>query len=142
MGSLADLIIALSSDAPAIVASEYPLGTFKGTNVDGLDPLKLVALHSLFTTKDVSDLLEHYQPIAEVSTSGPWLIKFPDELIAFLAELAPQDFASTAAKWAATDPLRGEGWSEQDAEQFLGRVIHFSQTAAFEGKDVFLWIYN
>jgi len=142
MGSLADLIIALSSDAPAIVASEYPLGTFKGSNVDGLDPLKLAALHSLFTAKDVSDLLEHYQPVAEASANGPWLIKFPDELIALLADLAPQDLTSTAAKWASTDQLQGEGWSEQDAEQFLGRVIHFSQTAAFEGKDVFLWIYN
>ncbi len=142
MGSLADLIIALSSDAPAIVASEYPLGTFKGTNVDGLDPLKLAALHSLFTTKDFSDLLEHYQPVAESSTSGPWLIKFPDELIAFLADIAPQNHASTAAKWASTDQLQEAGWSEEDAAQFLGRVVHFSQTAAFEGKNVFLWIYS
>ena len=142
MGSLADLIIALSNDAPAIVASEYPLGTFKGTNVDGLDPLKLAALHALFTAKDVSDLLEHYQPVAEASANGPWLIKFPDELIKLLADLAPQDLASTAAKWVSTDQLQGEGWSEQDAEQCLGGVIHFSKTAAFEGKDVFLWIYN
>jgi len=34
MGSLADLIVATSSDAEAIVASEYPLGSFKGVNVD------------------------------------------------------------------------------------------------------------
>jgi hypothetical protein len=142
MGSLVDLIIALSSDAPAIVASEYPLGTFKGINVDGLDPLKLAALHSLFTAKDFSDLLEHYQPIAEASASGPWLIKFPDELIAFLADIAPQDHVSTAAKWASTDQLQGEGWSEQDAEQFLARVVNSAQTAAFEGMDVFLWIYR
>ncbi len=142
MGSLADLIIALSSDAPAIVASEYPLGTFKGINVDGLDPLKLAALHSLFTAKDFSDLLEHYQPVAEASASGPWLIKFPDELIAFLADIAPQNHASTAAKWASTDQLQGEEWSEQEAEQFLARVVNFAQTAAFEGMDVFLWIYR
>jgi hypothetical protein len=71
MGSNADLIIALSSDAPAIVASEYPLGTFKGINIDGLDPVKLAALHSVFTAKDFSDLLEHYQPVSEASASGP-----------------------------------------------------------------------
>ncbi len=142
MGSLADLIIALSSDIPAIVASEYPLGTFKGINVDGLDPLNLAALQSLFTAKDFSDLLEHYQPVAEASESGPWLIKFPDELVEFLADIAPQDHASTAAKWASTDQLQGEGWSEQDAEQFLARVAYFAQTAAFEGKDVYLWIYR
>ena len=142
MGSLADLLIALSSDVPTIVASEYPLGTFKGINVDGLDPLKLAALHSLLIAKEFSDLLEHYKPIAEASASGPWLIKFPDELTAILADIAPQDHASTAAKWASTDQLQEEGWSEQDAEQFLARVAYFAQTAAFEGKVLFLWIYG
>lgn len=142
MGSNADLIIALSSDAPAIVASEYPLGTFKGINIDGLDPVKLAALHSVFTAKDFSDLLEHYQPVSEASASGPWLIKFPDELIALLADLAPQDYASTVAKWASTDQVQVEGWSEQDTEQFFARIAHFALTAAFEGKAVFLWIYN
>jgi len=142
MESLADLIIALSDDIPAIVASEYPLGTFKGINIDGLDPIKLAALHSLFTSEDFNNLLEHYKPVAEASASGPWLIKFPDELIAFLADLAPQDQDSTATKWASTDQSQGEGWSEEAAAQFLGRVVHFSQTAAFEEKDVFLWIYS
>ena len=142
MGSLADLIIASSSDVQAIVTSEYPLGIFKGINVDGLDPLKIAALHSLFTATDYSDLLEHYQPVAEASATGPWLIKFPDELTAFLADIAPQDHASTAAKWASTDQLQGEGWSNQDAEQLLAQVAFFAQTAAFEGKDVYLWIYS
>ena len=142
MGSLADLLLALSSDVPSIVASEYPLGTFKGINIDGIDPLKLAALHSLLTAKDFNDLLEHYRPVAEASASGPWLIKFPDELITLLANIAPQDYVSTAAKWASTDQVQEEGWSEQDAEQFFARIAHFAQTAAFEGKDVFLWIYR
>jgi hypothetical protein len=142
MGSLADLIIAVSEDVPAIVASEYPLGTFKGINVDGLDPLKLAALHSLLTADDFDNLLKQYRPIAESSASGPWLIKFPDELNAYLADLAPQDHEQTATKWASTDQAQKEEWSEQDAAQFLGRLVHFSQTAAFEGKNVYLWIYS
>ncbi|NIS80850.1 MAG: hypothetical protein GTO14_11720 [Anaerolineales bacterium] len=142
MGSLADLILALSSDTPAIVASEYPLASFKGINADGLDPLKLAALHSVFTAEDFNSLLEHYKPIAESSSSGPWLIKFPDELIKVLAELAPHDHASIAAKWASTDPLQEEGWSEQDAEQFLDRIAYYAQTAFFEDKNLFLWIYG
>ena len=140
MGSLADLILAESSDAPAIIASEYPLGTFKGINVDGLDPLKLAALHSIFTDKDFSNLLGHYTPVAEASASGPWLIELPGELMTFLAELAPQDHASAAVKWASTVQLQEEGWSMLDAEQFLGQVAHFAKIAAFEGKDVYLWI--
>ena len=142
MGSLADLILAESSDAAAIAASEYPLGTYKGTNVDGLDPLKLAALHSIVTDKEFDHLLEHYKPIAKASDSGPWLIRLHGELIAFLAGLAPQDHASIAVRWASTVQLQKEGWSEIDAEKFLGQVAHFAQIAAFEGKDVFLWIYG
>jgi len=142
MGSLADLILAESNDVSAIVASEYPLGTFKGTNVDGLDPLKLAALHLIFTDKDFSNLLEHYKPIAEASTSGPWLIKLPGELIAFLAGLPTQDYNSAAVKWASTVQAQEEGWSVMDAEKFLGQVGHFAQVAAFEGKEVYLWVYS
>lgn len=142
MGSLADLILAEPSDVPTIVASEYPLGTFQGINVDGLDPLKLAALHSTFTDRNFSDLLGHYAPIAEASASGPWLIKLHGDLIQFLAGLAPQDYTSAAVKWASTIQAQEDGWSETDAEKFLGQVAHFAQLAAFEGKDVYLWVYS
>jgi hypothetical protein len=142
MGSLADLILAESSDVPAIVASEYPLGTYTGTNVDGLDPLKLAALHSIFTDEDFSNLIVHYKPIAEASTNGPWLIKLPSQLVAFLAGIAPQDYTSVAGKWASTGQVQEEGWSVMDAEKFLGQVVHFAQIASFEGKDMYLWVYS
>ena len=142
MASLADLLLAESNDAPAIVASEYPLGTFTGTNVDGLDPLKLAALHSIFTETDFNQLLEHYKPIAKASTSGPWLIQLPGELVAFLAGLAPHDYDSTAAKWASTTQAQEDGWSVRDAEKFLGQVGHFAQVATFEGKEVYLCVYG
>lgn len=142
MASLADLILAESSDVSAIIASEYPLGTFTGTNVDGLDPLKLAALHSTFTNQEISNLLGHYTPIAEGSASGPWLIKLPSELIAFLAGLAPQDYTSAAIKWASTAQAQEEGWSEMDANKFLGQVAYFAQTASFEGKDLYLCVYS
>ena len=142
MGSLADLIIAEPSDAPAIVASEYPLGTFKGANVDGLDPLKLAALHSTFVEVDFNNLLELYKPMAEASTDGPWLIKLPGELIAFLAGLAPHEYNSAAAKWTSTVQAQEEGLSLIDAEKFLGQVGYFAQIATFESKDVYLWVYS
>lgn len=142
MGSLADLLIASSSDIPAITSSEYPLGTFKGTNVDGLDPLSLAALHVSFSGEDLNQAVEHYKPVAEASPSGPWLIKFPDELVADLANLAPQDHTSMAGKWASTEPLQAEGWSVEDAEGYLGRLTHYAKTAAFDDMEVFLWIYR
>jgi hypothetical protein len=142
MGSLADLLLALPGDVQDIVTSEYPLGTFTGSNADGLDPLVLAALHGVFSDQDFNDLLGHYKPIAEASPSGPWLIRLHNDLIQFLAGLAPQDYSATAVKWAATDQAQEEGWSEIEAEKFLGQIAHFSQMAAFEGKEIFLWIYG
>jgi hypothetical protein len=142
MGSAADLIIAAPSDATAIVASDYPLGTFKGVNIDGLDPLKIAALHMLFVHKALSDVLRDYQPVAQASPEGPWLVRLPSELIAFLGNIAPPDQASVAARWSSTDQVQEEGWSAEDADQFLSRLVPSAQTAAFEGKDLFLWVYG
>lgn len=142
MGSLADLIVASASDAQAVVASEYPLGAYTGVNVDGLNPLQLAALHSLLAGKDFSQVLGDYQPVAEASARGPWLIKFPADLIATLSNIAPQNQASLAAEWVSTDQLSEEGWSVEDAENFLARLVHFAHIAAFEQKALFLCAYD
>ena len=142
MGSAADLIIARDDEAPAIVASEYALGAFRGINVDGLDPLKIAALHSIMAERNPHDLLGSYQPIAEGSPNGPWLVAFPGELVGLLARIPPEDQGSLAAKWSSSDQLQDEGWSAQVAEQFIARLAHFAQNAEFEAKVVFLLVYD
>ncbi len=142
MSTAADLILAAPTEASAILASDYPLGTFKGSNVDGLDPLKLAALHSLFTQKPFEVVVTEYQPSGQASPQGPWLVKIPVELVTALSNISPPDQAALASKWASTGQLKDQGWSEQDADGFLGRLIPYAQTAAFEGKALFLWIYD
>lgn len=142
MTSAADLILASPDDVPAIVASDYPLGSFKGVNVDGLDPLKVAALHALLTPAPLPETLRQYQPVAQASPSGPWLVRLPPELVVLLGKIAPPDQPSVAERWAATAQAREDTWSPEDADQFLGRLIPFAQSAEFEGKDLFLWIYN
>ena len=46
MSIAADLLLAGPDDAPRILSSEYPLGTYKGVGVDGLGPHELAALHA------------------------------------------------------------------------------------------------
>ncbi len=142
MGSLADLIVATSSDAKAIVDSEYPLGSFQGVNVDGLDPLQIAALHSVLADKALEGLLGNYEPVAAGSTSGPWLVKFPEDLIAALSSISPDNQASIANQWASTIQLQEAGWSEQDALGFLARLVHFAQVVSFESKELFLCAYD
>lgn len=142
MASMADLLIAASESAPAILKSDYPLNDFRGVNVDGLDPLMLTALHSTLTGLEFDEAIELYRPIDQASESGPWLIELSAELIGSLGHIAPEDLPSLAIKWASTNQLRQAGWSEQEAEQFLGRIAHFGQTAAVEGIQVYLCVYS
>jgi hypothetical protein len=142
VSTAADLILAEPSEAPAILASEYPLGTFKGVSIDGLDPLKLAALHSQLIKKSLEEVLPGYQPTGQASPEGPWLVRLPAELIVSLSNIAPPDQSSVAARWASTDQLLEAGWTEQDADGYLGRLVPFAQSAAFEGKALFLWVYD
>lgn len=142
MSTLADLIVAADSDAQAVVASEYPLGDFSGVNVDGLDPLLIAALHSLLAGEDLDQLLGQYQPVAEGSPSGPWLVKLPAQLIDNLTTIAPQDQPQAAAQWAATPQTAAQGWSKQQAEAYLAQLIHFAGTASFEKQALFLCAYD
>ncbi len=142
MGSLADLIVASSNDAEAIVASEYPLGSFKGVNVDGLDPLQIAALHSVLADKTLEELLGNYEPIAAGSDSGPWLVKIPEDLIATLANVSPDNQASIGNQWVTSDALQGAGWSEQDVAGYLAQLVHFSQVVSFDNTELFLCAYD
>jgi len=142
MGSLADLVVATSSDAEAIVASEYPLGSFKGVNVDGLDPLQIAALHSVLADKELAELLGNYEPIAAGSDSGPWLVKIPEDLIATLANVSPDNQASIGNQWVASDALQGAGWSDQEVSGYLAQLVHFSQVVSFDNTELFLCAYD
>jgi hypothetical protein len=142
METLADLIVATLDEGPAVLASDYPLGTFQGVNVDGLDPLKLAALHACLTDNDFNQVLAHYSPMAEASPSGPWLVRLPADLITTLAGIAPPDIPFAATTWATTDPLRQDGWSAEEAEKYLARVAHFARLAEFDKKEVFLCLYR
>jgi hypothetical protein len=142
MSTAADLILATPDDVQAIVESDYPLGKFKGVSADGLDPLKLAALHWALVQRTLKDLLPDYHPVAEASPQGPWLVRVPDELIAALSKISPTDQPGVVAKWASTRQAQEAGWSEQDAEDYLGRLLPFARTAAFERKALFLFVYD
>jgi hypothetical protein len=142
MEVLADLLMASSEDIPTIVASEYPLGKFRGVNIDGLDPLMVIALHASITGQAVEELMDSYHPVAHATESGPWLIQFPGTLTEHLSGLQPPDYPQVARVWAESYRARGEELSQVDAEKYLGQMSYLAQTATFDGKELFLWIYS
>lgn len=142
MTSMADLVLGSTEDAQAIVTSEYPLGEYSGVNVDGLSPLHLAALHALLVEGQFDQVLPTYRPIAEASPDGPWLIKLPAEFIEALPHIAPPDQPAMAEQWLQTGPAAEAGWSQHEAQTFLARLVHFAQTASFEGSELYLCAYD
>ena len=142
MEILADLLMASSEDAPAIIASDYPLGSYRGVNIDGLDPLMLVALHVSCTGKEFEQLAEQYLPVAQASENGPWLVQFPAELTEYLASLQPPDYPAAAESWTAVNMPAGVELSNQAGEKFLGQMGYLAQTAVFDKKVLFLYVYS
>lgn len=142
MGSLADLVLATPDDIPDIVSSDYPLGSFKGTNVDGLDPLMLLALHSMLTQTPIDELVSQYEPIAQASEEGPWLIRIPSDLLEILANIAPHDMEAMAGQWVQTHQLRGSGWTQDDMLVFIEPLILYAQSIPGSAKELFLWTYG
>jgi hypothetical protein len=142
MGVLADLIVADIGDMQAVVESEYPLGAYKGGNVDGLDPLMLAELHALVTGQSLQEVLAAYRPEAQASEQGPWLIHVPAAMVHQLADLPPQDHPALAARWVAGTRMQEQARDGQWAEQMLERTAFQAQSAAFEGKELFLVVYD
>lgn len=142
MGSLADLLLAAPEDIPEIVGSDYPLGSFKGTNVDGLDPLMLLALHSMLAQVPIEELVKSYEPVAQASEEGPWLIRIPPSLLAILKDIAPHELEAVAAKWVQTHQLRSSGWTQDDMLVFLEPLVLYAQSIAGSDKELFLWTYG
>ncbi|MEJ2010612.1 MAG: hypothetical protein P8X64_00125 [Anaerolineales bacterium] len=142
MEILADLLMASPEDIPTIVASEYPLGSFRGVNIDGLDPLMLVALQASVSGQAFDSLTDLYHPVAQASENGPWLIQIPSELTEHLAGLQPPDYPAVARGWTAVDTPTGVELSTTEAEKFLGQMAYLAQTAVFDGKHLFLWVYS
>lgn len=142
MEILADLLVASSDDIATIVASEYPLGKFRGVNIDGLDPLMLVALHTSVTGEAFEQLMDSYHPTAQAEESGPWLIQFPGELTEYLSGLQPPDYPLAARSWVESFHEHGEELAQQEAEKYLGQMCYLAQIATFDGKELFLWVYS
>jgi hypothetical protein len=142
MGSLADLLLATPDDIPNIVSSDYPLGSFKGTNLDGLDPLMLLALHSMLTQTQIEELVALYDPVAQASEEGPWLIRIPPGLLMLLADIAPHEIDPMAERWVQTEQLRGSGWTQEDMYIFLEALILYAQLISGGEKQLFLWTYG
>jgi len=117
-----------------------PSREFGGIDVKGIDTVKFGMLHAMLTGRTFDDVLPSYDPVAEVSADGPWVFRLPEELVARLAALSPEERQAAGVKWAATEEFALSGWEEAAVSDGLVEICRLARQAADSRQALFLWM--
>jgi hypothetical protein len=162
MGLLTEAFIASEADVTAThFAGSGPGGLFPTVPAQRVDDLKLAALDALVTGQNV--VAPEQDPEASVrgieerfvlvrnlgteagnETQGPWISRFPDSLVARLAQLTPAEVARYGAAWANADEWRFEDPSMPekiaDIQRLFQEYCRLAAQAQAEGKHLYMWM--
>ena len=111
----------------------------------GIEPVKVSTLHFCITGEQPSvdqvvDLSSLFELAGGDEESGPWVIKIPSTVVATLASVSPASVPAIAAKWAVTEELQMDGWSAEDAAQFIDQIQPLAAKAVGDSKCIYLWV--
>lgn len=73
----------------------------------------------------------------EIEDEGVYCL--PAALVEGLAETADVEIERVARRWAATEELQIDGFSDSDTLNVLRSLVRLANIAKFEGKQVYLW---
>lgn len=134
---LADAVIAKREEAARIGQSQNPSQEFGGTDVKGLDPIKLSTLEEALTGRKVEP---QFTILHQESDEGPWVFEVSSELTAGLqAGLSPSKISEVAAAWMTSEELQLDRWSIDDAKYVIESLAALAARAKSEGKLLMLW---
>ena len=140
MGVLSDLVVAPAEEAERVAHASVPSREFGGIDVKGIDTVKFGMLHAMLTGRTFDDVLPSYDPVAEVPADGPWVFRLPEELVARLAALSPEERQAAGVKWAATEEFALSGWEEAAVSDGLVEICRLARQAADSRQALFLWM--
>ena len=146
MGMLSDFVVANHDSGPAIGDTERPSEQWPCLEGwKGVETIKLSTLHFSITGQaasvdDVVDLSATFELSGGNPDEGPWVLKFPAVVVSSIAGLTEETIGPIAAKWAETEELQMDGWSPEDAGQFISQLHSLASRTISEGKSLYLWI--
>jgi hypothetical protein len=142
VGVLTEVVVAEVAEAPEVlVGPRQPRWTT--LQLKGLDTIKLGTLAFILQDRDITDVdavvdYSEFELLASDSDEGPWVFRIPDDLITSLATAADVSLAEVSSKWAETEELEMDSWSEQDASEVVGEIAGLARLAG--GRPVLLWM--
>lgn len=141
MGILTDFVVATDNDAVAIGEAVRPADQWPTLESKGVETIKLSTLYCAATNAQYTDDIQaSFSLVAGNEEEGPWVFKFPPEILAAIAGIGQSDIPAIAASWAATEELQMDGWSKEDAAQFIKELQTYAQKALGSGASLFLWL--
>ena len=140
MGVLTDLILGSAEELAAVDADDVPINVLPGLDIKGTGLIELATLYAIATRTEVEAGLDSFPPVSgEESEDGPWVFRFPDELVEALAQASPAEVKRIAAEWSQTEEVMQSGWPAAEVAQRISEMIAFAVKAKASGKPVHVW---
>jgi hypothetical protein len=161
MGLLTDAFAATEAEvAAADFTNHDPAGLFATVQAKRVDDLKLATLDGILTGQklvapeldpeaSVRGVEERFILVRNIGAEqgdeaeGPWISRFPESLVARLAQLTSDEIARYGETWANTDEWRLDGVNtpEQAADvvRLLQEYCRLAAHAQTEGRRLYMW---
>ena len=143
MGVLTDAFVASEADLDSLQPGEGgPSARFPTVEGKSIDPLKLATLEAILRGQEtytyVASIQEPLQDWGE-----QFVCRFPDTLVAALAQLQPSNMLQVAAAWAATEEWQLDNPTSEAISGLADLIASYSdlaQRAQRESKSMYMWI--
>jgi hypothetical protein len=142
VGVLTEIVVAEVAEAPEVLVGPRQ-SRWTTLQLKDLDTIKLGTLAFILQDRDITDVdavvdYSEFELLASAGDEGPWVFRIPGDLITSLAATADGSLAEVSSKWAETEELEMDGWSEQDASEVVGEIAGLARLAG--GRPVLLWM--
>ncbi|QGW80399.1 hypothetical protein [Variovorax paradoxus] len=141
MGILSDFVIADTGSGVQIGESINPIDRWPTLQAKGVETIKLATLYCAISGKDYhNDLQKSFQLVGGDKEEGPWVFEFPGDILRCVARLDSSNLHGVAQAWQATEEVQMDGWSVDDASEFIRALSVHARDAVAAEKSLYLWL--
>ena len=139
MGVLTDIVVAASSQASEVLASNVPSDDFPGFDAKGLDQIMLATLWAFLTRTAYDPKWVTEMPlVAGDEEEGPWVFQIPSPMTERLGALPETEWKHIADQWGQTEEMVGV--PPENIAALLENLVRFARQATAEQKHLLMWM--
>ena len=146
-GIFAGLFVASDNELKSWDLRRVTPATWPAVQFKRLESVKLARLEAILAGRTYEQVIADRSPelVASGGDAGPWVIRVPQSLIDYVADLGPEDITRSADGWAQTEEFRadvggGDPQANERAElaSLLAEIARLAGISRTTGKPMFL----